>query len=278
MCSSTFSFPVHLAWARRRSPTSWPTPWVWGLSARAARWWRRRATWPDCSPTVERGDILFIDEIHRLQATIEEYLYPAMEDFKLDIIIDGGPNARSVRLNLPRFTLIGATTPRACSAHRCARVSGWIARLGYYDAGDLQHIVLRSAGLLGLVIDAGGALRDCAPRPRYFRALRTIICAGSAISPRCAPTDGSPGRWLMPRWPCATSMPKARRDGQARARGAGVQVCRRSGGLAQSRRRGGGRSRDPRRGARAVPHHARLREAHSAGSGGAGQDPTRNSA
>src|SRR5262252_9862075 len=60
--------------------------------------------------TLERGDILFIDEIHRLQATIEEYLYPAMEDYKLDIIIDGGPNARSVRLNLPKFTLIGATT------------------------------------------------------------------------------------------------------------------------------------------------------------------------
>ena len=60
--------------------------------------------------TLERGDILFIDEIHRLQATIEEYLYPAMEDFRLDIIIDQGPNARSVRINLPKFTMIGATT------------------------------------------------------------------------------------------------------------------------------------------------------------------------
>jgi holliday junction DNA helicase RuvB len=59
---------------------------------------------------LDEGDVLFIDEIHRLQKTIEEYLYPAMEDFKLDIIIDQGPNARSVRLNLPRFTLIGATT------------------------------------------------------------------------------------------------------------------------------------------------------------------------
>jgi Holliday junction DNA helicase RuvB len=60
--------------------------------------------------TIERGDILFIDEIHRLQPAIEEYLYPAMEDYKLDIIIDQGPNARSVRLNLPKFTLMGATT------------------------------------------------------------------------------------------------------------------------------------------------------------------------
>ena len=61
---------------------------------------------------LEEGDVLFIDEIHRLQKTIEEYLYPAMEDFKLDIIIDQGPNARSIRLNLPRFTLVGATTRR----------------------------------------------------------------------------------------------------------------------------------------------------------------------
>src|ERR1700731_1354636 len=60
--------------------------------------------------TLERGDILFIDEIHRLQATIEEYLYPALEDYRLDIIIDQGPNARSVRINLPKFTMIGATT------------------------------------------------------------------------------------------------------------------------------------------------------------------------
>ena len=69
---------------------------------------------------LEEGDVLFIDEIHRLQKTIEEYLYPAMEDFKLDIIIDQGPNARSVRLNLPRFTLIGATTRSGCSRRRCS--------------------------------------------------------------------------------------------------------------------------------------------------------------
>ncbi len=108
--------------------------------------------------TVERGDILFIDEIHRLQATIEEYLYPAMEDFKLDIIIDGGPNARSVRLNLPRFTLIGATTRSGMLSAPLRSRFGMDARLGYYDAADLQHIVQRSAGLLGLEIDAGGAL------------------------------------------------------------------------------------------------------------------------
>ncbi len=77
-----------------------------------------------------QGDVLFIDEIHRLPAIVEEYLYPAMEDFKLDIIIDQGPNARSVRLNLPRFTLIGATPAAACSPRRCSPAlpcaSGWI--------------------------------------------------------------------------------------------------------------------------------------------------------
>ena len=108
--------------------------------------------------TLERGDVLFIDEIHRLQATIEEYLYPAMEDYKLDIIIDGGPNARSVRLNLPRFTLIGATTRSGMLSAPLRSRFGMDARLDYYSADELQGIVLRSAGLLGVPCDSGGAL------------------------------------------------------------------------------------------------------------------------
>ncbi len=108
--------------------------------------------------TLERGDILFIDEIHRLQATIEEYLYPAMEDYKLDIIIDGGPNARSVRLNLPRFTLVGATTRSGMLSSPLRSRFGMDVRLDYYTAEELQGIVLRSAGLLGLDADPGGAL------------------------------------------------------------------------------------------------------------------------
>src|SRR5271154_1408363 len=101
---------------------------------------------------LEEGDVLFIDEIHRLQKTIEEYLYPAMEDFKLDIIIDQGPNARSVRLNLPRFTLIGATTRAGMiSAPRRSRF-GLVNRLDYYPATDLQQVILRSARLLELEI------------------------------------------------------------------------------------------------------------------------------
>jgi Holliday junction DNA helicase RuvB len=106
---------------------------------------------------LEEGDVLFIDEIHRLQKTIEEYLYPAMEDFKLDIIIDQGPNARSVRLNLPRFTLIGATTRSGLLTAPLLTRFGMRERLDYYVSEDLQKIVVRSANLLNVEIDPAGA-------------------------------------------------------------------------------------------------------------------------
>jgi Holliday junction DNA helicase RuvB len=107
---------------------------------------------------LEEGDVLFIDEIHRLQKTIEEYLYPAMEDFKLDIIIDQGPNARSVRLNLPRFTLIGATTRSGLLSAPLLTRFGMRERLDYYDAAQLQKIVLRAARLLNVEMEEAGAL------------------------------------------------------------------------------------------------------------------------
>ena len=107
---------------------------------------------------LEEGDVLFIDEIHRLQKTIEEYLYPAMEDFKLDIIIDQGPNARSVRLNLPRFTLIGATTRSGLLTAPLLTRFSIRERLDYYQADQLQTIVLRSARLLEVEIEDRGAL------------------------------------------------------------------------------------------------------------------------
>jgi holliday junction DNA helicase RuvB len=106
---------------------------------------------------LEEGDVLFIDEIHRLQKTIEEYLYPAMEDFKLDIIIDQGPNARSVRLSLPRFTLIGATTRSGLLTSPLLTRFPVRERLDYYDAEQLHQIVLRSARLLNIDIDDHGA-------------------------------------------------------------------------------------------------------------------------
>ena len=106
---------------------------------------------------LEAGDVLFIDEIHRLQKTIEEYLYPAMEDFKLDIIIDQGPNARSVRLSLPRFTLIGATTRSGLLTAPLLTRFAVRERLDYYEAAQLQTIIVRSARLLNVEIDNSGA-------------------------------------------------------------------------------------------------------------------------
>ncbi len=114
---------------------------------------------------LEEGDVLFIDEIHRLQKTIEEYLYPAMEDFKLDIIIDQGPNARSVRLNLPRFTLIGATTRSGLLTAPLLTRFPVRERLDYYQAGELENIVVRSARLLNIEIDTAGG-REIARRSR----------------------------------------------------------------------------------------------------------------
>ena len=115
--------------------------------------------------TLERGDVLFIDEIHRLSPAIEEYLYPAMEDYKLDIIIDQGPNARSVRLNLPKFTMIGATTRSGMISAPLRSRFGMTCRLDYYTADELQSIVVRSAGLINVTIDDAGAL-EIASRSR----------------------------------------------------------------------------------------------------------------
>ncbi|MFZ4775323.1 MAG: Holliday junction branch migration DNA helicase RuvB [Terrimicrobiaceae bacterium] len=114
---------------------------------------------------IERGGILFIDEIHRLQPAIEEYLYPAMEDFKLDIVIDQGPSARSVRLNLAHFTLIGATTRAGMISEPLRSRFGMNCRLDYYPADQLATIVLRSAGLIGVEI-GGGADLEIARRSR----------------------------------------------------------------------------------------------------------------
>src|SRR5947209_4131898 len=114
---------------------------------------------------LEEGDVLFIDEIHRLQKTIEEYLYPAMEDFKLDIIIDQGPNARSVRLSLPRFTLIGATTRSGLLTAPLLTRFPIRERLDYYLSEQLEKIVIRSARLLNIEIEERGA-KEIARRSR----------------------------------------------------------------------------------------------------------------
>jgi Holliday junction DNA helicase RuvB len=107
--------------------------------------------------SLSPGDIVFIDEIHRMQRSVEEYLYSAMEDFVLDIMIDQGPNARSVRLELPRFTLIGATTRSGLISAPLRSRFGITNRLDYYHADDLSKIVERSAGKLEVSIEPAGS-------------------------------------------------------------------------------------------------------------------------
>lgn len=104
-----------------------------------------------------QGDVLFIDEIHRLNKSVEEILYPAMEDFALDIIIGKGPSARSIRLDLPMFTLIGATTRAGLLTSPLRDRFGVICRLEMYDTAELKQIVKRSSRILGIKIDEEGA-------------------------------------------------------------------------------------------------------------------------
>ena len=114
---------------------------------------------------LEPGDVLFIDEIHRLSAQVEEVLYPAMEDFQLDIMIGEGPAARSIKLDLPRFTLVGATTRAGLLTGPLRDRFGIVQRLEFYSIDELASIVVRSAGLMNLKIDAQGA-REIARRSR----------------------------------------------------------------------------------------------------------------
>ncbi|MGJ8696104.1 MAG: Holliday junction branch migration DNA helicase RuvB [Verrucomicrobiaceae bacterium] len=107
---------------------------------------------------LQRGDLLFIDEIHRLHPAIEEYLYPAMEDFRLDIIIDSGPSARSIQLQLPKFTLVGATTRSGMLTSPLRSRFGLLNRLDYYTHEQLAFIIERSASILDLTLDSEGAL------------------------------------------------------------------------------------------------------------------------
>lgn len=112
------------------------------------------------------GDILFIDEIHRLNRTIEEVLYPAMEDYALDIVIGKGPAARTLRLDLPKFTIIGATTRLSLISSPLRDRFGSTYRLNYYSPEDLEKIIRRSAGILNLSLD-GESIAEIARRTRF---------------------------------------------------------------------------------------------------------------
>ena len=114
---------------------------------------------------LEAGEVLFIDEIHRLAPTVEEILYPAMEDFHIDLLIGQGPGAQSIRLDIPRFTLIGATTRAGLLTSPLRDRFGWTARLEYYPAEDLERILQRSARVLGVKIEPE-ARREISTRSR----------------------------------------------------------------------------------------------------------------
>jgi holliday junction DNA helicase RuvB len=120
---------------------------------------------------LQDGDVLFIDELHRLSRAVEEVLYPAMEDLRLDVMIGRGPSARSIRLDLPNFTLVGATTRTGLVAAPLRDRFGFIGQLDLYDAEELTRIAMRSAGLLDVDLDAEAA---------------TIIASRSRGTPRVA--------------------------------------------------------------------------------------------
>ncbi|AOZ96582.1 Holliday junction DNA helicase subunit RuvB [Butyrivibrio hungatei DSM 14810] len=114
---------------------------------------------------LQEGDILFVDEIHRLNRQVEEVLYPAMEDYAIDIMIGKGPTARSIRLDLPHFTLIGATTRAGMLSAPLRDRFGMIHRMEFYDIDELCTIIMQSAGILGVEVDANGA-KEMARRSR----------------------------------------------------------------------------------------------------------------
>ncbi|MGD8789793.1 MAG: Holliday junction branch migration DNA helicase RuvB [Burkholderiales bacterium] len=144
---------------------------------------------------LEPNDVLFIDEIHRLSPVVEEILYPALEDYQIDIMIGEGPAARSVKLDLPPFTLVGATTRAGMLTNPLRDRFGIVARLEFYTAAELQKIVQRSAGLLNVEVDAAGAV-EIASRSRGTprvanRLLRRVrdyaeVKAGGAVDQETA--------------------------------------------------------------------------------------------
>ncbi len=124
---------------------------------------------------LENGDVLFIDEIHRLNKLIEEVLYPAMEDYKLDIIIGKGPSARTIQLDLPKFTLIGATTRLGAISNPLRNRFGSVHRLEFYTEEEIARILSRSSGILGIRIEPDGAARIARASRRTPRVANRLL-------------------------------------------------------------------------------------------------------
>ncbi len=152
---------------------------------------------------IQSDEVLFIDEIHRLSAPVEEILYPAMEDFKLDIMIGQGAGAQSIRLDLPRFTLIGATTRAGLLTSPLRDRFGWSARLEYYPPKDLERILARSARVLGVELEAD-ACTEVARRsrgtPRIANRLLRRVRDFSEVAEGCGSAiDGKRSRYALER-------------------------------------------------------------------------------
>ena len=147
---------------------------------------------------LNEGDVLFVDEIHRMSRPAEEMLYLAMEDFRVDVIIGKGPGATAIPLEIPPFTLVGATTRAGLLPGPLRDRFGFTGHLEFYEPAELDLIVHRSAGLLGVRPEPTRGPPRSPPARAARRASPTGCCAGSATTPRCAPTASSPSRSPAP--------------------------------------------------------------------------------
>ena len=217
---------------------------------------------------LDEGDVLFIDEIHRLSRAVEEILYPAMEDFQLDIVVGKGPAASSIRLTMPPFTLVGATTRTGMITGPLRDRFGLVARLDYYHDDELQQIVTRAAGIMDVEIDDDGAweiARRSRGTPRIAnRLLRRVRDFSEVRAERRGHCRHRPRR----AGPVRRRRPRARQGRPGPAHGAVPAVRRRAGRTvdAGDQRRRAARHRRGR--VRAVPHPAGHDRPHASRAGG----------
>ena len=220
---------------------------------------------------LDDGDVLFIDEIHRLPRTVEEVLYPAMEDFQLDIVIGKGPSARSIRLDLPRFTLVGATTRSGMIASPLRDRFGFVSRLDYYEPEDLVLIVERAAGILGVVIEPDGSVeiaRRARGTPRVANRLLRRVRDFAEVRADGVVT-GSVANDALALVRCGCARPRQGRPGHPA--GAVCDLRRPAGGVGDAGRVGVGGDRHRGRRLRAVPAQVRTAAADPPWSGGVGR-------
>ena len=154
---------------------------------------------------LEPNDVLFVDEIHRLSPVVEEVLYPAMEDFQLDIMIGEGPAARSIKLDLPPFTLVGATTRAGLLTSPLRDRFGIVQRLDFYSTEELERIATRSAGILNLPIELQGA-GEIAKRARGTPRIANRLLGACGTLPRFRLRESSPATWRSVQWTCCRSI------------------------------------------------------------------------